>query len=109
MSHRPTSYLGQMSHRERAASVVLAMKSFGNLVEVYHGGYPQFMRICRPILRNWGVASGDYDLIWSMIEWAVKEPAKFLAFCAELDQRTRIRASDGLPANPAQLPKRSMV
>ena len=79
-----------MSKRERAASVVLAIQCFGNLKEIYLGGERQFLRIARPILRNWGVKSDDYGTIWAMVEYAIKQPRSFRSMCEEIDRQKRV-------------------
>lgn len=92
MSRAP-SYLGSMSRIERSASVVLTLKLHANLFQINLGGKRQFLRIARPILRNWGVASGDYNTIWAMLEFASKDPQGFEAMCKEHDARKRALAS----------------
>ena len=88
---KPTvSYLGGMPTRERAASVVLALKSYGNLTEIYLGGERQFLQIARPILRNWGVGRGDYGVVWAMIEFAMKDWKGFQALCEAMDKKKRL-------------------
>ena len=93
MPNKPPSFLGGMGRQERAASVVLALKSQGNLPEIYVGGERQFLQIARPILRNWGVKSDDYGTIWAMIGFAVQQPAAFLRMCEEMDARKRVLAN----------------
>lgn len=88
----PPSHLGSMTSQERALAVVLALKAHGDLSVFYDGGYAQFMRVCRPNYRNFGVIQEDLERAWRIIEtWVTTErlgrPHSFLQDAGKISDR----------------------
>lgn len=78
---RSESYLSSQRLEEggRPLAALVALKAHMDMVELYKGGWLQFVWIARPVYRNFGLTEQDMQEMWALLErWMLNDRSPFI-------------------------------